>query len=261
MRFRNHCRLKYALICCHFQFRQWQRAIAKKGACNEDACLGRALRDAKTGCWFPGPGDPWRQPIRGFQSEESRAGQIIAYTERICDVLSRCNKIVVVGCGPKANGVVDLIRMGYEVTGVEPIQEYVTLAGQRAGDPRRAVLGSAESLPFPSQSQAVVIMEHVLERVDSPRQSLAEIYRVLIPGGVAYIATSNRYHFSPIAYNGEFNVPFYNWFPDALKEAFVHHLHFKPSLANYTPRPAVHWFCYSDLCRVGRDAGLVLQQD
>ena len=99
-------------------------------------------------------------------------------------------------------------------------------------------------------------MEHVLEHADSPRQSLAEIYRVLIPGGVAYIATSNRYHFSPIGYNGEFNVPFYNWFPDALKEAFVHHhLHFKPSLANYTPRPAVHWFCYSDLCRVGRDAG------
>ena len=50
----------------------------------------------------------------------------------------------------------DLIRMGYEVTGVEPIQEYVTLAGQRSPnrwfhrkEPRSEAgpaIGAAESL-------------------------------------------------------------------------------------------------------------------
>ena len=44
--------------------------------------------------------------------------------------------------------------------------------------------------------------------------------------------------------------------PDIVKESYVYqHLHFKPSLANYTPRPAVHWFSYSDLCKLGRQAG------
>jgi hypothetical protein len=44
--------------------------------------------------------------------------------------------------------------------------------------------------------------------------------------------------------------------PGVVKEAFVHHhLHFDPTLANYTPRPAYHWFSYPDLCKIGRDAG------
>jgi hypothetical protein len=41
-----------------------------------------------------------------------------------------------------------------------------------------------------------------------------------------------------------------------VKESFVfEHLHYRPSLANYSPRPAVHWFTYSNLCRLGRDGG------
>ena len=34
-----------------------------------------------------------------------------------------------------------------------------------------------------------------------------------------------------------------------------HHLHYNPSLANFSLRPAVHWWTYADLCRAGREAG------
>jgi hypothetical protein len=34
-----------------------------------------------------------------------------------------------------------------------------------------------------------------------------------------------------------------------------HHLHFDPRLANYSLRPAVHWFTYASLCGLGRDVG------
>ena len=40
------------------------------------------------------------------------------------------------------------------------------------------------------------------------------------------------------------------------QESYVHrHLHDDPSLANYTERPAVHWFTFSELCKIARDVG------
>lgn len=41
-----------------------------------------------------------------------------------------------------------------------------------------------------------------------------------------------------------------------MKESYVYkHLHYDPRLANYSPRPAVHWFSYTDLCKLGRQVG------
>jgi hypothetical protein len=51
-------------------------------------------------------------------------------------------------------------------------------------------------------------------------------------------------------------VPYYNWLPAVVKEGYVvRHLHHDPTLASYTPRPAVHWFSYADLCALGRRVG------
>jgi hypothetical protein len=42
-----------------------------------------------------------------------------------------------------------------------------------------------------------------------------------------------------------------------VRESFVYRqLHFNPSLANVTRRPAVHWFTYAGHCRLGRRSGL-----
>jgi ubiquinone/menaquinone biosynthesis C-methylase UbiE len=111
-------------------------------------------------------------------------------------------------------------------------------------------------MPIPDESQDVVICESILEHVESPRLSLTEIHRILKPGGLAWVVTTNRWRFSPIGRNNEYNIPFLNWFPPTLQEAYVfHHLHHDPSLANYSLRPAVHWFTYGTLCQAGRDVG------
>jgi len=68
--------------------------------------------------------------------------------------------------------------------------------------------------------------------------------------------TTNRQRISLTGENGEYNVPFFHWLPRSVQESFVFlHLHYRPSLANYTQRPAVHWFSYADLCALGRQAG------
>ena len=41
-----------------------------------------------------------------------------------------------------------------------------------------------------------------------------------------------------------------------MKEGYIfQHLHYQPALANFTERPAVHWFTYSKLCSLGREVG------
>ena len=122
------------------------------------------------------------------------------------------------------------------------------------GDEGRVVRGSAEELQFENESQDVVFLESVLEHVESVRMSLAEAHRVLGSGGVAYISTTNRRRVG--GWDAEFNVRFFPWLPSLVKEWYVfRHLHYDPSLANYTERPAVHWFTYDELCQLGREAG------
>jgi SAM-dependent methyltransferase len=165
-------------------------------------------------------------------------------------------RVLVIGCGPKPQSVRELRDAGFTAIGVEPVSRSVEIAAEYLGAPGLVLQGTAEVMPAEAGSQDVVIMESVLEHVDSAHQSVAEAYRVLRPGGVLYITTTNRTRFSPTGKNGEFFVPFFNWLPAIVRESYVfRHLHYEPSLASYTPRPAVHWFTYPELCALGRQAG------
>ena len=162
----------------------------------------------------------------------------------------------VIGCGPVPQPIRILRRMGYTVTGVEPVPLFVKAAGEYLEDSSAVVQGAAESIPLPSESQDVVIFDNVLEHVESPLVSLTEIFRVLKPGGITYLTTTNRHRISLVGANAEYKVRFFNWYPRLLQESYIfRHLHYEPRLANYTERPAVHWFSYADLCAVGRLAG------
>lgn len=180
---------------------------------------------------------------------------IIKYMSRLRP-LAAGSDVCVVGCGPKPLSCTVLAEHGFNVTAVEPVAGFAQAASEYVGGAARVLLGSAERIPLPDESQDVLVCESILEHVDSPRLSLTEIFRTLRAGGAAWIVTTNRFRFSPRGTNYEYNVPFFNWFPASVQEAYVyHHLHYEPSLANYSLRPAVHWFSYPDLCRAGRDAG------
>jgi SAM-dependent methyltransferase len=165
-------------------------------------------------------------------------------------------RVAVIGCGPQPTAVRHLLERGYDAVGIEPLAPFVRAAGSYVGAPERVLHGTAESLPLPDASVQLVYCNSVLEHVDAPTTSLREMARVLRPGGAAFIVTTNRYRVSLRGENFEYAVPFLNWMPRALREAFAfHHLHYEPHLARYTDRPAVHWFSYADLCALGREAG------
>jgi SAM-dependent methyltransferase len=184
-----------------------------------------------------------------------RIERLFMYFGRLVD-LEQTKTILVLGCGPKPNPMRVLLGHGYRVIGVEPVPQFVDCAREYLGDSGFILQGGAEAIPLGQSSVDIVFFESVLEHVDSPLESLQEIFRVLKPGGIAFILTTNRHRLDIRGLNWEFNVPYFNWFPAIVKESFVFkHLHYDPRLANFTERPAVHWFSYAELCALGRTAG------
>ncbi|HKP87282.1 MAG TPA: class I SAM-dependent methyltransferase [Blastocatellia bacterium] len=187
--------------------------------------------------------------------ETARIERLLARLNRLVDLSGR-KSAVVLGCGPRPQTVRFLAEKNFDVVGVEPVTSFVRSACEYLGTTDQVVEGAAERIPLADDSQHLVFCDSVLEHVVSPAKSLDEMRRVLAPGGVAFITTTNRHKFSIKGENGEYRYRFFNWLPKLVKECLVfQHLHYDPRLANYTQLPAVHWFTYSELCALGRQAG------
>jgi ubiquinone/menaquinone biosynthesis C-methylase UbiE len=112
-----------------------------------------------------------------------------------------------VGCGP-AVMTPDLLAMGFQVQGIDVSQEMVRRARQRmAGHPlekrSQFALGDVERLAYASGAFNAVVCMGVLEYLPRYSRALAEIRRVLAPGGVAIFTLPNRasaYHVARSGY-------------------------------------------------------------
>jgi demethylmenaquinone methyltransferase/2-methoxy-6-polyprenyl-1,4-benzoquinol methylase len=78
----------------------------------------------------------------------------------------------------------ELRRRGYTVTGLDQSPEMLALARRRFGDGVELVEASAEALPFADGSFDHLTVTYLLRYVDDPRATLAELARVVRPGGV-----------------------------------------------------------------------------
>jgi 2-polyprenyl-3-methyl-5-hydroxy-6-metoxy-1,4-benzoquinol methylase len=130
----------------------------------------------------------------------------------------------------------------HHVHGLDINEPLLELARKRAAEAKHEIdyqLGSATRLPWPDESMDGCIALELLEHVEDWRSCVREFVRVLRPGGVLFLSTTNtlcpRQH--------EFNLPLYSWYPERLKRHFER-LAFttRPDLANYAKYPAVNWF-------------------
>ncbi len=97
--------------------------------------------------------------------------------------------ILVVGCGTGAEAGELARKTGQEVVGID-------LGGQFAFDhegsaPAQLLQMDAQNLRFADGSFRLVYSFHALEHMASPRAALAEMARVLAPGGTFVIGTPN----------------------------------------------------------------------
>jgi demethylmenaquinone methyltransferase/2-methoxy-6-polyprenyl-1,4-benzoquinol methylase len=78
----------------------------------------------------------------------------------------------------------ELMRRGFRVTGVDQSSEMLASARRRFDDRVELVEASAESLPFDDASFDHLTVTYLLRYVEDPGATLAELARVVRPGGI-----------------------------------------------------------------------------
>jgi len=97
-------------------------------------------------------------------------------------------RVLDVGCGP--GWLLHAFRQrGWDAQGTELSDPAATHARRVLGLP--VATGASERLGFPDQHFDAVTLWHVLEHVADPRGVLAEVHRVLQPGGVLLVSVPN----------------------------------------------------------------------
>ena len=113
------------------------------------------------------------------------AGVDAEYTEQIIpmatDELAGFGRILDVGCG-EGQIARALAIAGAQVTGIDPTQRNIEVARERGGGPVYEI-ASADNLPFEDSSFDAVVACLVFEHIDSLDDAIAEVARVLAPGG------------------------------------------------------------------------------
>jgi 2-polyprenyl-3-methyl-5-hydroxy-6-metoxy-1,4-benzoquinol methylase len=113
---------------------------------------------------------------------QRRLRQILARVEREIPP-GRCLDI---GCGPGLFVEVAGER-GWEGSGIDPNEDAVKWAKENVSDQVR--LGTAETLEWPDEYFDCVTMFDVIEHMADPRVEMADVWRVLRPGGLLVVAT------------------------------------------------------------------------
>jgi 2-polyprenyl-6-hydroxyphenyl methylase/3-demethylubiquinone-9 3-methyltransferase len=162
-----------------------------------------------------------------------------------------------IGCGAGTQSLL-WAELDHRVHALDVNEPLLDLARERTKHAERSIdyrLGSATDLPWADQSMDVCLLVELLEHVPLWEPCLDECARVLRPGGILVITTSNK--LCPI--QQEFNLPLYSWYPGPVKR-YCERLaaSTRPELANYAKYPAVNWFSFyslrAELSRRGFDS-------
>jgi 2-polyprenyl-6-hydroxyphenyl methylase/3-demethylubiquinone-9 3-methyltransferase len=151
-----------------------------------------------------------------------------------------------IGCGAGTQCLI-WARQGHRVHGLDINRELMELGRHRAREAGFDIEfrdGSATDLPFASESMDVCLVPELLEHVADWESCLDEFARVLRPGGLLYLSTTNRL----CPKQAEFNLPLYSWYPRPLQRRYERlAVTTRPELANFAKYPAVHWFTFYSL--------------
>ena len=159
-----------------------------------------------------------------------------------------------IGCGAGTQALL-WAELGHSVHGLDVNAPLVDVARKRAAEAGLAArfdVGTATSLPYARASMDVCLLPELLEHVPDWQACVNEAARVLKPGGVLFLSTTNA--LCPV--QDEFNLPLYSWYPDFVKHRYERlAVTTRPEIANYAKYPAVHWFTFYELRNFLRPKG------
>jgi SAM-dependent methyltransferase len=112
----------------------------------------------------------------------------------------------------------EIHNAGARVTGVDIDLPALERARARFGPEGVAFLEySGVTLPFPTGSVDLVVYNHVYEHTVDPDAIMAEIRRVLAPGGVVYLGLGNRFG----VMEPHYRLPFLSWLPRPAADRYI----------------------------------------
>lgn len=177
---------------------------------------------------------------------QQRSKRIFELVSGLFDDPCRALDVADIGCGPGAQSMVWALA-GHRVHGLDVNNALLELARQRSEEAGLAIefhQGTAEALPYADASMDVCLAPELLEHVPDWEICLREFARVLRPGGVLYLSTTNR--LCPV--QQEYNLPLYSWYPAPLKRRYERlAVTTRRDLVNHATYPAVHWFTFYEL--------------
>ena len=190
-------------------------------------------------------------PFVEYYERQSVSAESMARFGRVLELMLRVRrslglpleqlKVLDIGCNAGTQTFLWAER-GHVSHGLDINEPLLNIARRRAQERDLAVdfrLGSATHLPWADGSMDVCLMPELLEHIETWEPCLQEAARVLRPGGVLYLSTTNRM----CPRQMEFELPLYGWYPRRLKRHFEHlAVTTRPHLVNHAKFPAVNWF-------------------
>lgn len=182
------------------------------------------------------------ETLQRFSNIQNKVLRILGGSREMTSPL----EVVDIGCGAGTQCRMWAI-LGHHVKGIDINQPLIDLAKERAAKEGLNIdfsVASATELPLLDNSADVCLVPELLEHVQDWQSSIREFARILRPGGVLFLSTTNK--LCPI--QQEFNLPLYSWYPRFLKHRYeALALTTRPQLVNYAKYPAVHWFSFFSL--------------
>ena len=121
-----------------------------------------------------------------------------------------------VGCS--AGFIADeLASAGARTTGVDIDEPGLARARERFGDRVDFRLARGEDLPLPDESMDLVVLNHIYEHVVDPDAVLADIHRVLRPGGLLYLGLGHRWQLI----EPHHRLPLLSWLPQGAADRYL----------------------------------------
>ncbi len=198
-----------------------------------------------------------------YYQEQSQSEETIGRFERLADLIlksmserGREGPFDVADVGGGAGTLARMFaRGGHHVTCVDLSADLLDVGRKRAAEEgldMQFINCSATEIPLPDASLDVCVVPELLEHVADWEGVLNEGARLLRPGGVLYLSTTNT--LCPL--QDEFNLPLYSWYPGPLKRRYERlAVTTRPEVANYAKYPAVNWFTFYSLRNALRQRG------
>lgn len=185
--------------------------------------------------------DYYERHLASSEYAESRSGKARRIVRLFGERMRQAELVVDLGAGTGAirNELASLLPG--RVVGIE-------LDRRRIHHGAAMVQGDVCRLPFANASVDFAILNHLYEHVDHQNRLFKELFRVLKPGGEAFMSAGNRL----AVIEPHYRLPFLSWLPRPLASLYLR------VTGRGTRYEGIHFRTYKSLAGMITSAGLVL---